>query len=136
MAKWQRGQSGNPAGRLPGSPATVTRLRAELVNVIPLILARLVHDALHGDVAAARLLLERTIPPLKAVEALAAPLPMPEGAALSDHGRAVLAAVSRGELAPAQATALLGSLTAMSKLLEVDELARRVQQLEDERKPK
>ena len=130
MAVWQKGESGNPAGRPPGAPSTLTRLRAELSEVVPLILARLVHAAIHGDVAAARLLLERVLPPLKPVEALAAPLPLPEGGALSDHGHAVLAAVSRGDLAPGQATALLGSLAALARLVEVDELERRITQLE------
>lgn len=124
---WRPGQSGNPAGRKPGT-GEVARLRAGIAEHLPEIVERLVESAKAGDVGAARLLLERVIPPMKATEA-AAPLAL-AGATLTEQGRAVLRAVEAGELAPAQAAALLGAIGTLARVAEVDELTRRVEALE------
>ena len=81
-----------------------------------------------GDIGAARLLLERVCAPLKAAEE-AAPLTLPDGT-LTVQGRAVLAAVAVGELAPSQGAALLASLGTLAKLQEGDELEARIVALE------
>ena len=125
--RWKPGQSGNPAGKPPGS-GEVQRLRAAIAEHLPGIVARLVEQAKDGDVQAARLLLERVVPPMKAVEA-PAPLAL-EGSTLTDQGRAVMAAVGAGELAPGQGAALLAALGTLAKLAEADELERRIAALE------
>ena len=84
--------------------------------------------ALAGDVQAARLLLERALPPIKPVEQ-PQPLSLPDGT-LTEQGRAVLAAVAAGELAPGQGAALLGAIGTLARVAEVDELARRIEVLE------
>lgn len=72
--------------------------------------------------------MERAIPALRPVEEpVVVDLP---GTSLADQGRAVLAAVGAGELAPAQAATLLAGLSTMAKLIETDELAARVAALE------
>jgi hypothetical protein len=124
---WKPGQSGNPAGRKPGT-GDVAKLRAAIAGQVPDIIKNLTTAALAGDVGAARLLLERVIPPLKAAEQ-PAPLEMPDGT-LTDQGRAVLAAAGAGELAPSQAAQLLAGLGALAKLIETDELAARIAALE------
>jgi hypothetical protein len=83
-----------------------------------------------GDVGAARLLLERSIAPLKAIEAPQA-LHLPDGT-LTEQGRAVLGAVAAGELAPGQGAALLGAIGTLARVTEVDELTRRIEKLEAE----
>ena len=125
--RWKPGESGNPAGRKPGS-GEVAKLRAAMAKHVPALLAVLVERALSGDIGAARLLLERTISPLKAVEE-AAQLAMPDGT-LTEQGRAVLVAVACGGLAPGQGAALLSSLGTLAKLVETDELTRRIDALE------
>ena len=55
---------------------------------------------------------------------------LPTSASLTDQGRAVLAAVAAGELAPSQGAALIGALGTMAKIHEVDELERRIAALE------
>jgi len=124
---WAHGQSGNPRGRKPGT-GVVAGLRAGIEKQLPAILDTLAANALDGDTAAAKLLLERTIPPLKSVE-LPAPVAM-DGDTLSDRGRAVVAALAAGTLAPGQAAALLHGLAALSKLVEWDDLTRRIEALE------
>jgi delta 1-pyrroline-5-carboxylate dehydrogenase len=104
-AAWKPGQSGNPRGRKPGT-GEVAKLRAAIADRVPELLAAMMARALDGDVGAARLLLERAIAPLKAAEQSQA-LSLPDGT-LTDQGRAVLASVATGELAPGQDAALLG----------------------------
>lgn len=125
--RWRPGESGNPRGRSQGS-GEVAKLRAAIAEHVPDIVAKLVESAKAGDASAARLLLERVIPPWKATEQ-AAPIALPDGA-LSDQGRAVLMAAGAGELAPGQAAQLLAGLGALAKLIETDELAARVAALE------
>ncbi len=124
---WKKGQSGNPAGRPPGS-GEVAKVRAAIAAQVPALLAKLVAQALEGDTSAARLLLERAIAPLKAAEQPQA-LTLPDGS-LTDQGRAVLASVAAGELAPGQGAALLGAIGTLARVAEVDELAARVAALE------
>ena len=124
---WAKGVSGNPKGRPPGA-GEVAKLRAAIAGQVPAILQSLTAAALGGDVGAARLLLERVIAPLKAAEQAQA-LHLPDGT-LTDQGRAVLAAVAAGELAPGQGAALLGAIGTLARVAEVDELARRIEALE------
>ena len=95
---------------------------------VPALVAVLLERAMAGDIGAARLLLERTVAPLKAAEQ-STPLALPVGT-LTEQGRAVIAAVASGELAPSQGAALLSSLGTLAKLTEADELARRIDALE------
>ena len=125
--RWKAGESGNPAGRKPGS-GEVAKMRAAMAEHVPALVTMLLERAMGGDVGAARLLLERTIAPLKASEE-AAPLTLPDGT-LTEQGRAVVAAVAAGDLAPGQGAALLASLGTLAKLTEADELTRRIEALE------
>ena len=128
--RWKPGQSGNPKGKPPGS-GEVQKLRAAMAEHVPALVAVLVQRAMDGDIGAARLLLERTIAPLKASEETAR-LALPDGT-LTEQGRAVVAAVAAGELSPGQGAALLASLGTLAKLTEADELERRIAALEGTR---
>ena len=124
---WKPGQSGNPKGR-PTGTGEVAKIRAAIALQVPALLERLMAQALEGDVGAARLLLERAVAPLKAAEQPQA-LNLPDGT-LTDQGRAVLAAVAAGELAPGQGSVLLGSIGTLARVAEIDELERRIALLE------
>ena len=125
---WTKGTSGNPAGRPPGS-GEVAKVRAAMAKHVPAVIAKLVESALAGDIGAARLLLERTIAPLKASEEKTE-LTLPDGS-LTEQGQAVIAAIASGELAPGQGAALLASLGTLAKLSEADELEKRIKALEE-----
>ena len=127
-AAWKPGQSGNPKGR-PVGTGEVAKLRAAIADRVPELLSKLMAQALEGDTAAARLLLERAIAPLKAAEQPQA-LTLPDGT-LTDQGRAVLASVAAGELAPGQGAALLGAIGTLARVAEVDELTARITALEE-----
>ena len=125
--RWKTGESGNPAGRKPGT-GEVARIRAAIAKQVPDLLDAMMTKALDGDVGAARLLLERAIAPLKAMEPTLA-LTLPDGT-LTDQGHAVLRSVADGVLAPSQGAALLGAIGTLARVTEIDELETRIAALE------
>jgi hypothetical protein len=125
---WKKGESGNAAGRPRGIPNPSTRLR-QMIDTAAII-ERLQTAALAGDVTAARTLLERALPVHRST---AEPVTLPELEAaerLTDKAKAVLSAIANGRLPPDVGSSLLTSLSTVSKILEIDELARRVATLE------
>ncbi|CAN5873479.1 hypothetical protein BH11PSE12_BH11PSE12_20530 [soil metagenome] len=126
--RWKTGESGNPRGKTPGS-GELQRLRAAIGEHVPEIIMQLVAAARGGDIQAARLILERVLPPVKAIE-LAQAIDLPKDGTLTDQGRAVLSAVAAGELAPGQGAQLLAAIGTLGKIAELDELAARITALE------
>ncbi len=125
---WKPGQSGNPAGKKPGN-GKIDKLRAALAKELPEVLAALVAQAKAGDIGAIKLILERTVPALRPVDA-ASPLNLPAAGGLAEQGRAVLAALAVGHLPANQAAGILQGLGNLAKLVELDELTRRIEALE------
>lgn len=124
---WKKGLSGNPKGRPPGVSA-ITKMRESLAADVPEILAGLVAAAKGGDVAAAKLVLERVLPALKPSEQ-AQVLNLNDGS-LTEQGRAVLRAVAAAELAPGQGAQLLSAISTLARVAEIDELQARIAALE------
>jgi hypothetical protein len=130
-SRFKPGQSGNPAGRRPGS-GLAAETRALIAAAAPEIIAKLVERSKEGDTSAARLLLERFAPAIKPSED---PVTIDLGpGTLTEQGHAVMRAVSNGDLAPSQGAALLGALGTLGKLTEADELERRIAALEAHQK--
>ena len=124
---WKPGQSGNVKGKPPGS-GELQKLRASIGSHVPEIIEKLVAAAKGGDIQAARLILERSLPPVKAIEQPQA-INLPDGT-LTEQGRAVLTAVAAGELAPGQGAQLLAAIGTLGRVIELDELAARIAVLE------
>lgn len=68
MAKFIKGQSGNPAGRPVGSKNKCTQFRELLEDDLPTLVSVLRDKALEGDMNAMRLLLERLVPRVQVVD--------------------------------------------------------------------
>lgn len=126
--RWKTGESGNPRGKPPGS-GELQKLRAAIAEHVPEIINQLVAAARGGDIQAARLILERVLPPVKAIEQTQS-IELPDGS-LTDQGRAVLRSVAAGELAPGQGAQLLAAIGTLGKIAELDELADRITKLEN-----
>lgn len=126
--KWKTGESGNPNGRPPGTGG-IAKLRDSIAAHIPEIIVQLVAKAKEGDTQAARLLLERVLPPMKPIEQPIA-LSLPDDEGITAQGVAIVQAVAVGILAPGQGAALLTGLGTLARIKEIDELERRIAQLE------
>ncbi len=123
----QPGPSPNPQGR-PSGTGRVAQLRIQLEQHLPAIFSTLVTKAKDGDTSAIKLILERVIPPPKA-QATPVAFPAP-GNSLCEQGAAVIQAIGAGQLSPEQGTQVLSALASQAKLIELDELERRVAALE------
>lgn len=128
---FQRGQSGNPAGRPRGSRNSATlAVEALLDGEAEAITRRVIVAALAGDMAAIRLVMDRVAPPRKSrpIQIDLPDVADARGVALAQA--AVVSAVAVGEIAPDEAVALSGLLEARRKALETEELEARVRRLE------
>ena len=127
QGRWISGSSGNPGGRPSGS-GHVARLRAELAQELPGIIESLVRQAKAGDIGAIRVVLDRVIPPLKAVDAPLS-LELPEGG-FTTQGRAIVASAASGEVSAQEAAQLIGAISNLARVEVLDELVKRVERLE------
>jgi hypothetical protein len=107
--RFKAGQSGNPAGR-PPSAAKLSAIRERIAKDIGGIVDALVAQAKAGDVAAAKLLIERVVPVLRPSD-LPPNVPMSPDGSRADRVRAVVEAVTSGEVTPEQAAGLLDALS-------------------------
>lgn len=128
-SQFKRGQSGNPNGRPRGIPDRRTELRKLLEPHAGDLVKKLVELAMAGDTTALRICIDRLIPPLRASDV---PVKVPglEGS-LTNQGKTVMTAIGTGELAPDTGSALLQALGTLARIVEADELEKRVRKLED-----
>ncbi|WP_043758376.1 DUF5681 domain-containing protein [Imhoffiella purpurea] len=127
MARFKPGESGNPSGRKLGSENKVTKLRRSLEKDLPDVLAALVDQAKSGDVQAIKILLDRVMPALRPQDT---PVQIPLDNDLTQSGRAVLAAVGAGMATPEQGKAILTGIGSLARIVETDELLKRIEVLE------
>ena len=79
---------------------------------------------------AARILLDKALPSLRPIEAPVL-LDLPADG-IADQGRAVLAAVADGKLAPTSAAQLIAAMSNLSKVVETAEILKRLEALEND----
>jgi hypothetical protein len=125
---FKKGQSGNPAGRPKGLRDRRAALRYKLTRQLPDILKTLAAAAKGGDIQAARLILERTLPALKSAGET---LTLPGADTPASQGRTVLGACAQGDITPDEAATLMQAISAQARVVEVEELAQRVGALEE-----
>jgi hypothetical protein len=128
MAQFKPGETGNPKGRPPKPRTGPNKLRDKLLSEAPAILEALVAQARIGDVAAAKLVLDRCLPCLRPQDQA---VNLPLGSDIADAGRAVLGAVGSGALTPDQAASLASVLASLVRIRETVELEQRITALED-----
>jgi len=91
------------------------------------LVAKVVEMAKNGDTTALRICIDRLIPPMKARdEAVSARL----SGSLGEQGRSVLDSLAAGTVTPDQAATMLTAIATQARIVEVDEIERRVTALE------
>ena len=128
---WKKGESGNPAGKPPGSRHKVTLAVERLLDGEGEELTRKAIDlAKEGDLTALRLCLERICPPRKS-RPIAINLPdvnTSEGVSLAQTS--VVQAVGEGEITPEEGQVLSNILESRRKSIESEDHERRLYDLE------
>ena len=129
MAKFERGKSGNPAGRPRGALSPANKL---VKQAAPEILESVIEQAKAGDLQAAALVLARGVPTLKATQEPVELITAAEFEQMTtpERAEAILAAAVTGRVPPDVAQQLIASLTAVAGVTEWADLAERIEALE------
>ena len=125
--QFTKGASGNPAGRPKGIKDKRHRFNEAIESMIPEVLESVFQKAVAGDMTAAKMLLDRSLP-TKRPEQECVQIPIKENTAL--NAREVLKSVFDGEVSPDVGASLLASITGVLKAIEVEDLAKRIEALE------
>ena len=125
--QFTKGVSGNPAGRPKGIKDKRHRYSEAIDSMIPQVLDSVFQRAIAGDMTAAKMLLDRTLPNKR---------PEQERVEISHTGNIsldaqnVLRSVLDGEVSPDVGASLLSAMTSVLKAIEVEELTKRIEALE------
>ena len=124
--KFKTGISGNPKGR-PKDKTASYLLRKSIINDMPQILSTLIEQAKNGDTGAAKILLDRCCPTLKP-QSMA--INLPTDGTLAEQGSYIVNATLSGAIAPDIGAQLITALSNQGKLIQLQELLDRVEDLE------
>lgn len=125
---FQKGASGNPSGR-PVGQTPGAQLRKAIEERSTEILQSVIDAAVGGDMTACKMLLDRITPPLKPV-APQVTISLSKNAGLAEQGAAVIQAAFTGAISPDLSANLLAALSSQARIIEADELIRRIEVLE------
>jgi hypothetical protein len=124
--KFKKGQSGNPGGRRRGAANKVTRAFREAISVV--------FDGLGGTAHLLKWARENTTEFYRIAARLVPPgSPInlgPLTGTIADQGKLVIDKISEGAITPEQGATVMQAIAAQARIIEVDELERRVSALE------
>ena len=131
---WAKGQSGNPTGKPAGARNKATRMVQSIMEGgAREITEAVVGLAKEGDLSAARLVLERLVPPAKE-RPICLSLPDTSTAdGIAQAQNVILQAVAAGDLLPGEGSTLAGIVEARRKAVETLELEQRITALEEKK---
>ena len=127
--KFKPGVSGNPKGK-PKDKTPATLLRKSIAEAMPEIILNLIEQAKNGDTAAAKCLLDRVCPTLKPQ---AIPICLPVNGTLAEQGGEIIRATMTGKIPPDIGSQLITALAAQGRLLELEEITKRLEALENQK---
>ena len=128
---WAKGQSGNPTGKPIGAKNRATRMvQAIMEGGAKEITEAVVRLAKEGDLSAARLVLERLVPPAKECPIFLALPDTSTADGIAEAQNAILQAVAAGDLLPGEGATMAGIVEARRKAVETLELEQRITALE------
>ncbi len=126
--KFKPGESGNPDGRPKGSRDKRTQYRELFEPHADDLIQKAIDLALAGDTTCLKMCIDRLVSPFRAKNATVT-LDDIEGT-LTEKGEKIINAMGKGELSPSDASSMLTALAAQVRIVEIDELEKRVLKLE------
>lgn len=128
--RFLQGQSGNPAGKPPGTLHRATQaVQVMLEGEAEALTRKAVEMALEGDTTALKLCLDRIAPAYKP-SARPVMLDMPPPDNLTDTARAFVAAAARGDIPPDIAAQLVSAVASVARVEEIEQVKHRLEALE------
>lgn len=129
MARFEQGQSGNPAGRPKGIADKRVQLRNAFESESKDVIAVVIKAAKDGDMQACKMVLDRICPTLRPhATPITLDRTLPNN--MSSIAHAFIEAASKGELPPDLASQLVTAVGTLAKVIEVDELKDRLESIE------
>lgn len=129
-----KGKSGNPRGRPAGARNKASLMLDKLMESGAQDIVETVIDrAKGGDMTAARLILERLVPPAKERPIAIELPPTSDAQGVADAQALVIATLGSGGLLPGEAATIMSMLEARRKGIETVELEARIKSLEENR---
>lgn len=123
---FQKGKSGNPAGKPKGAKDKRTELRSLFEQHREELIQAVIDNAKDGDTAALRICIDRLVAPVRSnpvrIENFAG--------TLTERGEAVMAAIAAGGITAEEGSALMSMLQAQARLVEATTLDERIAALE------
>ena len=128
--QFTKGASGNPAGRPKGIRDKRHRYAEAIESMIPHVLDSVYQKALAGDMTAARMLIDRTLPNKRPEQER---VEIEHSGNIASDAQNVLRSVLDGEVSPDVGASLLSAMTSVLKAVEVEDLAKRIEALEGQK---
>lgn len=125
---FKKGSSGNPAGRQPGQTPGA-QIRKAIEERKDDIFKSVIAAAVGGDMQACKMLLDRITPPLKPI-AQPVTVAVDGGSTLAVQAAKVVSATLDGQIPPDIGSQLITALAAQSKIIEIQEMADRLERIE------
>ena len=125
---FKKGESGNPDGRPKGSKDKRTQYRELFEPHADDLIQKAIDLALAGDTACLKMCIDRLVSPFRAKDATVT-LDDIEGS-LTEKGEKIITAMGNGEVTPSDASSMLSALAAQARIIEIEELEKRVSDLE------
>jgi len=128
MARFKKGQSGNPRGRPKGVVDRRSRYLALIEQEMPDVVNQVVSAALGGDITACKILFDKVLPSVRPTSPVLS-IPLSGESPVSQSG-AVIDAMLKGSIAPDQAAIAISVMVDHARLCEQTELEARLVALE------
>jgi len=126
--KFKPGESGNPDGRPKGAKDKRTQYRELFEPHADGLIEKVIEMALAGDTTCLKMCIDRLVSPFRAKDTTVT-LDDIEGS-LTEKGEKIINAMGEGELSPSDASSMLSALAAQARIIEIEELEKRVSDLE------